>query len=85
MNSQLTVRLPDALEKDISTLARKLRLKRADIVRMALERFVKEAEVEEESSPYDRVKSLLGSVSSGIPDLGESHREHLLRKFKRHA
>ena len=85
MNSQMTVRLPDALEKDIATLARKLRLKRADIVRMALERFVKEAEVEEESSPYDSVKSLLGSVSSGIPDLGESHREHLLRKFKRHA
>lgn len=85
MNSQMTVRLPDALEKDISMLAKKLRLKRADIVRMALERFVKEAEVEEESSPYDRVMSLLGSVSSGIPDLGQSHREHLLRKFKRHA
>jgi metal-responsive CopG/Arc/MetJ family transcriptional regulator len=85
MNSQLTVRLPDSLGKDISMLAKKLRLKRADIVRMALERFVKEAEGKEESSPYDRVKSLLGSISSGISDLGESHREHLLRKFKSHA
>jgi metal-responsive CopG/Arc/MetJ family transcriptional regulator len=85
MNSQLTVRLPDDLEKGISMLAKKLHLKRADIVRMALEKFVKQAEGEEESSPYDRVKSLLGSVSSGISDLGESHREHLLRKFKRHA
>lgn len=85
MNSQMTVRLTDALEKDISMLARKLRLKRADIVRMALEKFVKEAEVDDESSPYDRVKNLLGSVSSGIPDLGESHREHLLRKFKHYA
>ncbi|MBM4147097.1 MAG: hypothetical protein FJ240_12645 [Nitrospira sp.] len=85
MNSQMTVRLTDALEKDISMLARKLRLKRADIVRMALEKFVKEADVDDESSPYDRVKNLLGSVSSGIPDLGESHREHLLRKFKHYA
>ena len=85
MNSQLTVRLPDDLEKDISALAEKLHLKRSDIVRMALEKFVMQAEGEEESSPYDRVKSLLGSVSSGIPDLGESHRRHLLRKLKRHA
>lgn len=85
MNSQLTVRLPDDLEKGISMLAKKLHLKRADIVRMALEKFVEQAKGEEESSPYDRVKSLLGSVSSGISDLGESHREHLLKKFKRHA
>jgi len=85
MNSQLTVRLPDNLDKNISSLAKKLHLKRADIVRMALERFVKQTEGEEESSPYDRVKSLIGSFSSGISDLGESHREHLLRKFKRRA
>lgn len=85
MNSQLTVRLPDNLERDISVLAKKLRLKRSDIVRMALESFVKQAEGEEESSPYDRVRSLLGSVSSGISDLGESHREYLLRKFKHRA
>jgi len=85
MNSQLTVRLPDNLEKELSLIARKLQLKRSDIVRMALERFVKQAEGEEETSPYEKVKSLLGSVSSGISDLGESHREHLLRKMKRHA
>jgi hypothetical protein len=85
MNSQLTVRLPDNLERDISMLANKLHLKRADVVRMALEIFVKQTAGEEKSSPYDRVKSLLGSVSSGISDLGELHREHLLRKFRRNA
>ncbi len=85
MNSQLTVRLPDSLEKDILLLAKKLHLKRADIVRMALESFVKQAGEKEESSPYEKVKSLLGSVTSGIPDLGESHREHLLKRFKRRA
>lgn len=85
MNSQLTVRLPDNLEKEISMLANKLHLKRADVVRMALEIFVRETAGANESSPYDRVKSLLGSVSTGISDLGESHREHLLRKFRRNA
>ena len=85
MNSQLTVRLPDSLEKDILLLAKKLHLKRADIVRMALESFVKQALEKEESSPYEKVKSLLGKVTSGIPDLGESHREHLLKRFKRRA
>jgi hypothetical protein len=52
---------------------------------MALEIFVKQTAGEEKGSPYDRVKSLLGSISSGISDLGESHREHLLRKFRRNA
>jgi hypothetical protein len=85
MNAQLTVRLPDNLEKDIAMLARKLRLKRSDIARIALERFVQQTTGEEEMRPYDRVKGLLGIVSSGISDLGESHREHLLRKFRRNA
>ena len=85
MNTQLTVRLPDNLEKDIAIIARKLGLKRSDIVRIALERFVQQTEGEEESSAYERVKGLLGIVSSGIPDLGESHREHLLKKFRRNA
>ena len=85
MNSQLTVRLPDNLDKNIFMIAKKLHLKRSDIVRMALEKFVNEVEENVEGSPYDRIKKLLGSVSSGVSDLGESHRKHLLRKFKRNA
>ena len=85
MNAQLTVRLPDTLEKDVAMLARKFRLKRSDIVRIAIERFVQQNAGEEEMSPYDRVKGLLGIVSSGVSDFGESHREHLLRKMKNPA
>jgi len=44
MPSQLTVRLPDDLERDVSNVARKLRLKRSDIVRMALEKFLQESD-----------------------------------------
>jgi hypothetical protein len=34
-------------------------------------------------SPYNRVKNLIGKVESGIPDLGEAHREHLHNRFRR--
>ncbi|MBI5641152.1 MAG: CopG family transcriptional regulator [Nitrospirae bacterium] len=84
MQAQLTVRLSEDLDKGISTLARKLHLKRSDIVRIALERFLGESNVEE-GRPYDKVKGLIGSVGSGVSDLGEAHRRHLLTKFKKHA
>lgn len=32
--------------------------------------------------PYDRVRELLGSIESGIPDLGQNHRKHLLQRLK---
>ena len=85
MQSQLTVRLSDDLEKEISNLSKRLHLKRSDIVRMALEKFLDEFQVREDTTPYGKVKNLLGTISSGIRDLGEAHREHLLRKFKRNA
>jgi hypothetical protein len=85
MQSQLTVRLSDDLDIGVSNLAKRLRLKRSDIVRMALERFLEEFQGIEEDRPYEKIKSLIGSISSGISDLGESHRKYLLKQFKRHA
>lgn len=85
MQSQLTIRLSDDLDRDVSDLAKRLRLKRSDIVRMALEKFLTDFHGEEESIPYEKVKSLIGTISSGIPDLGEAHRKHLTRKFKKNA
>lgn len=85
MQSQLTVRLSDDLDEGLSVLSKKLRLKRSDIVRMAIERFLEEFEDKEEEKPYEKVKNLIGSISSGISDLGESHRKYLLKQFKRHA
>lgn len=85
MPSQLTVRLPDDLDRDVSNAAKKLRLKRSDIVRMALEKFLQETHVREESVPYKKVSGLIGAVASGVSDLGSSHREHLLKRVKKHA
>jgi len=81
MRPQLTVRLSDNLNKDISTLAKRLYLKRSDIVRMSLERFLEEFQGREEIRPYEKVKNLIGSITSGISDLREAHRKHLLKKF----
>jgi hypothetical protein len=85
MEGQLTVRLPEELNRGIAVLAKRLHLKRADIVRMALEKFLEESQGVRERIPYESVKHLLGSVSTGVKDLGESHREHLLKKLKRNA
>ena len=85
MRAQLTVRLPDDLDREVTKYASRLRLKRSDIVRMALERFLKEPAVQEEGVPYSKVSSLIGSVSSGVPDLGSAHREHLVKRIKKRA
>ena len=52
---------------------------------MALEAFVKGTALADTGAPYASVKHLLGSVSSGVSDLGESHRKHLIKKFRKYA
>jgi len=56
---------------------------RSEIVRLALARFIREETGEGTPSPYNRVKNLIGKVESGIPDLGEAHREHLHNRLRR--
>ena len=83
MQYQLTVRLPDDLGREISNYAKRLRLKRSDIVRMALERFFREGAVREEMGPYERVSALIGAVESGISDLGAGHRKYLVKRIRK--
>ena len=83
MPGQLTVRLTSELEEGIEALSRRSRRRRSEIVRLALERYIREEAEEGTPSPYGRVKNLIGKVESGIPDLGEAHREHLRRRFRR--
>lgn len=81
MKGQLTVRLTEELEEGVENLARKLRRKRSDVVRIALERLIQEEGQAGGDTPYDRVKELLGTVESGVPDLGSDHRTHLKSRF----
>ena len=85
MASQVTVRLTDDLAQEVSSLARRLRLKRSDIVRMALKKFSDEFEAKAGLHPYENVKHLIGGLASGIPDLGKNHRKYLLERLKKHA
>ncbi len=82
---QLTIRVPDEYGEALDRMSKKLRLRRSDIVRMALREFLEENGVEEEGRPFDKVSHLLGITASGVKDLGQRHREHLIRKFKKVA
>ena len=80
MESQITLRLPGSLAEKLDRAAKQQRRKRSDVVRQALEQFL---DNEPDVRPVDRVRDLLGSVESGIPDLGLRHREHLIQRLRR--
>ena len=80
MDSQLTLRLPAALADKLESSARRLKRKRSDVVRQALEQYL---DTEPEVRPIERVRDLLGRVESGVPDLGQRHREYLVRRLRR--
>jgi len=82
MESQLTLRLPGALASKLDRSAKRLKRKRSDVVRLALEQFL---DADPEIRPIERVRDLLGSIESGVPDLGQRHREHLIRRLRRGA
>jgi predicted DNA-binding protein len=80
MESQLTLRLSGALSRRLERSAKRLRRKRSDVVRLALEQFL---DAEPDTRMVERVRDLLGAVESGVPDLGRRHREHLIRRLRR--
>lgn len=80
MDSQLTLRLSGELAAKLERSARRLKRKRSDVVRQALEQFL---DTEPEIRPIERVRDLLGRVESGVPDLGQRHREYLVRRLRR--
>lgn len=80
MDAQLSLRLPGDLAEKLERSAKRMKRKRSDVVRLALERYLSE---EAEARPIDRVRDLIGAVESGIPDLGQKHREHLIQRLRR--
>lgn len=79
MESQLTLRLSAELAKRLDSAAKRLRRKRSEVVRLALEQFL-DAQVE--TRPVELVRDLLGQVESGLPDLGQRHREYLVERLR---
>jgi len=82
---QITVRVPQELVTRLDRLADALRLNRSQVVRLALESLVTQAAENGDVGrpPIEQVRDLLGTVDSGIPDLGQRHREYLLARLRR--
>ena len=79
MERRLTMRLPAALAEKLERSARRLRRKRSEVVRQALEQFL---DTQPAVRPIERVRDLLGRVESGLPDLGQRHRDYLIRRLR---
>jgi hypothetical protein len=80
---QLTIRMPEEYKERIEILAERMGLKKSDIARLALKEFIEENTATDGQSPYEKVKHLLGTAESGIKDLGQRHREHLIKKIRK--
>ena len=80
MERQLTMRLPADLAARLERSARRLKRKRSEVVREALEQYL---DTQPEVRPIERVRDLIGSVKSGRPDLGQRHREYLIGRLRR--
>ena len=80
---QLTVRMPDEYTKKLNELSNKMGLKKSDVVRLALKRFLDEDSKEIDPFPFQKVKSILGVGQSGIKDLGQRHRHYLTQRIRR--
>ena len=80
MDDQITVRLPTPLGRTLRQTSRRLGRRPSDVVRMALEAFLQGAPSAAERA--ERVDHLIGSLSSGVPDLAERHREYVLASLK---
>ena len=82
MQDQITVRLPPDLSAALRRASRQLQRKSSDVVRMALEAFLHTGG-RMKQKPAARVRGLIGSLDSGVPDLAERHREYLIKALKR--
>jgi len=80
---QLTVRMPDEYTEKLNLLSKKMGLKRSDVIRLALKQFLDENSEGIDQPPFQKVRSILGMVESGIKDLGQHHRHYLIQKIKR--
>ena len=81
MDSQLTVRLPAKLRRALDQASKKMRRKNGEIVRIALSQFLGVMPGITEK-PIERVRGLIGSLESGIPDLAEQQRAYIIESLK---
>jgi len=79
MEQQLTLRISGELALQLDHLAKRLGRKRSEVARLAIEHFVA-APIEKRA--IELVRDLLGRVESGKRDLGQRHREYLIKRLR---
>jgi hypothetical protein len=56
--------------------------KPSELVRLAIREYLGPS-VSKKDRPADRVRGLIGSLESGVPDLAEKHRAYLIESLRR--
>lgn len=82
MDSQLTIRLPSDLSGALERASRQSGRKASEIVRAALRDYLS-APSAAGPRPAERVRGLIGSLDSGLPDLAEQHRKYIIESLTR--
>lgn len=82
VHDQLTVRLPPDLNRALKAAARRMQRRSSEIVRLALREYLG-ATAGGRTRHADRVRELVGSLESGVPDLGDRHRDYVLGSLHR--
>ena len=67
--------------KSLEAASKKMNLKTSEVVRMALREFLRLPSHSGQRAA-DRVRGLIGSLESRIPDLAEKHRSYILESLK---
>jgi Arc/MetJ-type ribon-helix-helix transcriptional regulator len=83
MATQLTVRIPDDLDAALDEAAQRSRLKRSDVVRAALRRFLLDEAPERVDRPIDLVRDLIGQAR--VRRSRSSSRRALTERIRKHA
>lgn len=82
MPDQLTIRLPEEMNRALEAASNRLQRRRSEVVRMALSQFLGLEPQGTEETPAARVRNLIGALDTGIPDLAENHRAYILESLK---
>ncbi len=82
MQDQLTVRLPEDLSRALRAASRRMQRKRSEVVRLALRDFLGVAPGAR-AVRSNRVRNLIGSLESGVPDLADRHRAYMVESLRR--
>lgn len=82
MENQLTIRIPSDLREALERASRRTGLKNSELVRQALRSYL-EIPTSRQQRPAARIRHLVGSLESGIPDLAERHREYVIESLSR--